>query len=77
MKVQVLQESLARGLGVVSRAVAARSTLPITANVLVQTDAVLGARLGLEALPPGWVWDIERAGELLALGCGAAALGPD
>ena len=38
MKVQVLQESLARGLGVVSRAVAARSTLPITANVLVQTD---------------------------------------
>ena len=38
MKVQVLQENLQRGLSVVGRAVATRSTLPITANVLVQTD---------------------------------------
>jgi DNA polymerase-3 subunit beta len=38
MKVQVLQENLQRGLAIVGRAVAARSTLPITANVLIQTD---------------------------------------
>ncbi len=38
MKVQVLQENLQRGLGIVGRAVATRSTLPITANVLLQTD---------------------------------------
>ncbi|WP_343386079.1 DNA polymerase III subunit beta [Candidatus Amarobacter glycogenicus] len=38
MKVQVLQENLQRGLTIVGRAVAARSTLPITANVLLQTD---------------------------------------
>lgn len=38
MKVQVLQENLQRGLSIVSRAVAARSTLPITANVLLATD---------------------------------------
>ena len=46
MKVQVLQENLQRGLAVVGRAVAARSTLPITANVLVATDA---GRLRLSA----------------------------
>ena len=38
MKVQVLQENLQRGLSIVGRAVAARSTLPITANVLLSTD---------------------------------------
>ena len=38
MKVQVLQENLQRGLGVVGRAVAARSTLPIVANILLQTE---------------------------------------
>ncbi|GMV87002.1 MAG: DNA polymerase III subunit beta [Dehalococcoidia bacterium] len=38
MKVQVLQENLQRGLSIVGRAVATRSTLPITANVLVATD---------------------------------------
>ncbi len=38
MKVQVLQENLQRGLGIVGRAVASRSTLPITANVLLATD---------------------------------------
>lgn len=38
MKVQVLQENLQRGLGIVGRAVAARSTLPSTANVLIKTD---------------------------------------
>ncbi len=38
MKVSCLQENLARGLSVVSRAVAPRSTLPVLSNVLVATD---------------------------------------
>lgn len=38
MKVTVLQESLARGLGIVSRAVSPRSTLPVLSNVLIATD---------------------------------------
>lgn len=38
MKVQVLQENLQRGLLIVGRAVATRSTLPITANVFLGTD---------------------------------------
>ncbi|MCK6538784.1 MAG: DNA polymerase III subunit beta [Anaerolineales bacterium] len=38
MKVTVLQENLARGLGIVSKAVSPRSTLPVLANVLVATD---------------------------------------
>ena len=38
MKIRCLQENLARGLATVSRAVAARSTLPILSNILLQTD---------------------------------------
>ena len=38
LKVQVLQENLQRGLSIVGRAVATRSTLPITANVFLPTD---------------------------------------
>ncbi len=38
MKVSVLQENLAKGLSIVSRAVSPRSTLPVLANVLVATD---------------------------------------
>ncbi len=38
MIVTVLQENLARGLSVVSRAVSPRSTLPVLANILVATD---------------------------------------
>ncbi len=38
MKVTVLQEHLARGLSIVSRAVSPRSTLPVLANVLLATD---------------------------------------
>ncbi len=38
MKVSVLQENLAHGLNIVSRAVSPRSTLPVLANVLVATD---------------------------------------
>jgi DNA polymerase III subunit beta len=46
MKVSCLQENLAKGLGIVARAVAVRSTLPITANVLLATD---NGRLRLSA----------------------------
>jgi DNA polymerase-3 subunit beta len=38
MKVTVLQESLARGLSTVSRAVSPRSTLPVLSNVLIASD---------------------------------------
>jgi len=38
MKVTCLQENLAKGLGIVGRAVALRSTLPITSNVLIATE---------------------------------------
>jgi len=38
MKLSVLQENLAHGLNIVSRAVSPRSTLPVLANVLVATD---------------------------------------
>ncbi len=38
MRVTVLQENLHKGLGIVSRAVATKSTLPIISNVLVSTD---------------------------------------
>lgn len=38
MKVSCLQENLSRGLAIVSRAVAPRSTLPVLGNVLIATD---------------------------------------
>ncbi len=38
MKVSVLQENLAHGLSIVSRAVSPRSTLPVLNNILVATD---------------------------------------
>ncbi|MFC1871813.1 DNA polymerase III subunit beta [Chloroflexota bacterium] len=38
MKLSCLQENLNRGLGVVGRAVATRTTLPITNNVVLATD---------------------------------------
>ncbi len=47
MKVTCTQADLARGLGIVGRAVAARSPLPITANVLIASDE--GRRLKLSA----------------------------
>jgi len=46
MKLSCLQENLNRGLGVVGRAVAVRTTLPIANNVLLATDQ---ARLKLVA----------------------------
>jgi DNA polymerase-3 subunit beta len=38
MKVSVLQENLAYGLSIVSRAVSSRSTLPVLSNILLATD---------------------------------------
>jgi DNA polymerase-3 subunit beta len=46
MKVSCLQENLAKGLSIVSRAVAARSTLPVLGNILLATD---NGRLKLSA----------------------------
>ncbi len=38
MKISCLQENLAKGLATVGRAVAARSTLPVLSNILLETD---------------------------------------
>lgn len=38
MKISCLQENLAKGLGIVGRAVASRSTLPVLSNVMLATD---------------------------------------
>ncbi len=46
MKVSCLQENLAKGLSIVGRAVATRSTLPVLSNIMLSTD---GARLKLSA----------------------------
>jgi len=46
MQLNCLQENLSHGLGVVQRAVATRTTLPITQHVLLSTD---GGRLKLSA----------------------------
>jgi DNA polymerase-3 subunit beta len=46
MQLNCLQENLSHGLGVVQRAVATRTTLPITQHVLLSTD---GGRLKMSA----------------------------
>ena len=46
MKLSCLQENLNKGLGIVGRAVATRTTLPITNNILLATD---GGRLKMVA----------------------------
>lgn len=46
MKVSCLQENLQRGLSIVSRSIASRSTLPVLSNVLLATD---NGRLKLSA----------------------------
>lgn len=46
MKLSCLQENLAKGLSIVGRAVSTRSTLPVLANVLLETD---NGRLKLSA----------------------------
>lgn len=46
MRATCLQENLARGLAIVNRAVATRTTLPILSNILIETE---GSRLKLSA----------------------------
>ncbi len=50
MRVSVRQENLARGLGIVGRAVESRPTLPVLANVLLRTGDEGDARLRLAAM---------------------------
>lgn len=50
MRVSVLQENLAKGLGVVSRAVESRPTLPVLGHVLLATE---DSRLRLAAMDMG------------------------
>ncbi|CAN5632083.1 DNA polymerase III subunit beta [soil metagenome] len=59
MKLSVMQENLARGLQVVSRAVSGRSTLPVLANVLLKTEdaglklTATNLEIGITAWVPG------------------------
>ena len=51
MKANCPQENLARGLAIVNRAVATRTTLPILSNILIETDemeTVTGVKLDAE-----------------------------
>jgi len=63
MKVTVLQENLSHGLGIVSRAVSPRSTLPVLANILIATDegrlrlSATNLELGITAWIPAKVED--------------------
>ena len=67
MKLTCLQENLSRGLNVVGRAVAVRTTLPITSNVLLATDK---SRLrltatNLEMATSCWIGaKVEEEGEI-------------
>lgn len=66
MELSILQDSLAKGLSIVTRATSTRSTLPVLANVLLQTDEdgnltlaatnleiVIRARVGAKVNTPG------------------------
>jgi DNA polymerase-3 subunit beta len=67
MNVSVMQENLARGLGIVSRAVSSRATLPVLANVLLKTDnaglklTATNLEIGINCWVPG---KIEAEGEI-------------
>ena len=70
MNVSVMQENLARGLGVVGRAVSSRATLPVLANVLLKTEnaglklTATNLEIGINCWVPGKVTD---EGEILSL----------
>ena len=67
MKLSVMQENLARGLSVVSRAVSSRSSLPVLANVLLRTEdaglklTATNLEIGITSWVPG---KIETEGAL-------------
>lgn len=50
MKISVLQENLAKGLGIVNKAVESRPTMPVLGNILLETE---DARLKLAAVNMG------------------------
>lgn len=67
MKLSCLQENLNRGLNIVGRAVATRTTLPITQNVLIKTDQsrLKLAATNLEMAISGWIGaKVEEEGEI-------------
>ncbi|MQF82878.1 DNA polymerase III subunit beta [SAR202 cluster bacterium AD-802-E10_MRT_200m] len=67
MKVTCLQETLNKALNIVGRAVATRTTLPVTQNVLIKTDQsmVKLAATNLEMAMSTWVGgDIEEEGAI-------------
>jgi DNA polymerase-3 subunit beta len=67
MNISVMQENLARGLGIVSRAVATRATLPVLANVLLRTEdgglklTATNLEIGITCWVPG---KVEAGGEI-------------
>ena len=69
MRVTVLQENLARGLGIVSKAVSPRSTLPVLANILIASDegrlrlSATNLEMGITCWVPA---RIEEVGDLWA-----------
>ena len=67
MRLSCLQENLGRGLSIVSRAVATRTTLPITQNVLISTDQsrLKLAATNLEIAISTWIGaQIEETGSI-------------
>ncbi|MEP6470047.1 MAG: DNA polymerase III subunit beta [Chloroflexota bacterium] len=67
MNISVMQENLARGLGVVSRAVSSRASLPVLANVLLKTEnnglklTATNLEIGINCWVPG---KVEAEGEI-------------
>jgi DNA polymerase-3 subunit beta len=67
MNVSVMQENLARGLSIVSRAVSSRATLPVLANVLLKTEnnglklTATNLEIGINCWVPG---KVEEEGEI-------------
>jgi len=67
MNISVMQENLARGLGIVSRAVSSRATLPVLANVLLKTEdsglklTATNLEIGINCWVPG---KVESEGEI-------------
>lgn len=71
MQISCVQENLAKGLGIVGRAVATRSTLPVLGNVLIETDQsrLKLAATNLEVGITCWVGAmIEQEGSLTVPG---------
>ena len=67
MKITCIQDNLARGLRIVNRAVPSRATLPITQNILIQTEdaRVKLAATDLELSITTWVsGQIEQIGSI-------------